>query len=353
MAWSACICADNDLGTAFSDGPPDSLLKPRAGDASPFLDFVAYLVPDPDEAKEVLKWCATLIAKPEVRMGYALLLISEAQGTGKTTLAEQILKPLVGPQNACIPGETMIVSEFNDWASCRRLVIVPEIYQGHSWKPSNRLKALITDQTVRVNEKHKTPYTIENWLHIVACSNSLKALKMENSDRRWYVPTITEKPWSRQQFKELYDWLDSGGLEHIAYWAADYGKYVGLGEIAPRSVAKERMIAESYSEHVKEAVGLVEGLLESDKPCAFRLSHLIADAKNARRERCHDTGHDFTKALMKAGWVRYDDRLTFSGQKDYVLMNPAAQKAINFEEGNQTSLLRELVKSTRWHSDPM
>ncbi|MDB9945047.1 DUF5906 domain-containing protein [Ascidiaceihabitans sp.] len=338
-------------GQAFNVFTP-ARTKPLAGDVSPFLDFIAYLVPDPDEAKEVLKWCATLIAKPEVRMGYALLLISEAQGTGKTTLAEHILKPLVGYQNACIPGETMIVSDFNDWASCRRLVIVPEIYQGHSWKSYNRLKALITDQSIRVNEKHKPPYDIENWLHIVACSNSLKALKMEDSDRRWYVPKLTEKPWPQSFFKELYGWLETGGLEHVGQWANEHGDYVRRGEVAPRSAAKERMIAASNSEHIKDAGRLVEGLLESEDPCAFRLSHLMSVAKRQRAERCFDEPRDFSKALIKAGWVRYPDRLTFKSQKDHVLMNRAAEEAVFADPSNKTGLLREIIQSSRLDADP-
>ena len=48
------------------------------------------------ERYEVMKWCATLIARPDVRMTYAMLLISEQTGTGKSTMGE-ILSQLVGP----------------------------------------------------------------------------------------------------------------------------------------------------------------------------------------------------------------------------------------------------------------
>ena len=113
------------------------------------------------------------------------------------------------------------------------------------------------------------------------------------------------------------------------------------------------MIAESYSEHVKEAVRTVEGLLVSNTLCAFGLSHLLVQAKEAIRERCFDESRDFRKALKSSGWKQYSDRLTFDGEKDYALMNAEAAEAVTTEQDDKTGLLREIVKSTHWHTLPM
>jgi hypothetical protein len=82
----------------------------------------------------VLKWCATLIARPSIRMGYGLLLISEQQGIGKTTLGAHILAPLVGLHNTSFPGENDITSAFNEWVAHKRLAVISEIYSGSSWR---------------------------------------------------------------------------------------------------------------------------------------------------------------------------------------------------------------------------
>ena len=54
-----------------------SQIKPKAGDATPFIEFMEYMFLQEAECLEVMRWCATLIAQPKVRMEYGLLLVSE------------------------------------------------------------------------------------------------------------------------------------------------------------------------------------------------------------------------------------------------------------------------------------
>jgi hypothetical protein len=133
-------------------------IKAHAGDAGPFLDFMKYMFNDEEELKHVLKWCATLIARPSIRMGYGLLLISEQQGIGKTTLGAHILAPLVGLHNTSFPGENDITSAFNEWVAHKRLAVISEIYSGSSWRAYHALKSVITDREVTVNQKYMRQY---------------------------------------------------------------------------------------------------------------------------------------------------------------------------------------------------
>src|SRR5262249_27075832 len=75
-----------------------SPIRPHAGDTTPWLEFMDYLIPNPEDRKETLRWCATLIACPHIRMHYGLLLVSETRGIGKATLAE-ILACVVGARS--------------------------------------------------------------------------------------------------------------------------------------------------------------------------------------------------------------------------------------------------------------
>jgi hypothetical protein len=180
-----------------------SNVRAQPGDPAPFMEFMEYMFVNEGERLEALRWVATLIAKPEVRMSYGLLLISERQGVGKTTLGAGILAPLVGVQNVGFPGENDITSSFNEWVAHKRLAIVSEIYSGSSWKAYHALKSVITDRDISVNQKYMRQYIIENWCHVLASSNSMRALKMENDDRRWFYPEVTEVPWPRNKFDSL------------------------------------------------------------------------------------------------------------------------------------------------------
>jgi hypothetical protein len=227
-------------------------IKPLQGDTTPWLQFMERLCPDQKDRKELLRWCATLIARPDIRMHYGVLAISETQGVGKGTLGEKILAPLVGRDNVSFPAESEIVdSQYNYWISHKRLAIVHEIYAGNSSKPYNRLKSAITDQRITVSRKYMANYEIENWIHIYACSNSTRALKLSADDRRWFVPRIVEERSTTQYWQQFNIWLElEGGLGIIKQWAADWLQHndpVRTGDTAPDSSLKRAVIEENLS----------------------------------------------------------------------------------------------------------
>src|SRR3990167_4483157 len=298
-----------------------TFVRSEPGDPAPFLEFMKYMFPIEFERIEVERWCATMIARPEIRMEYGMLMVSEATGIGKTTLGSMILAPLVNISNVGFPREADILDNFNDWVSNKRLVIVHEIYSGHSWKAYHMLKSLITDKDINVNQKYQRPYKIENWAHIFACSNSMRALKMESDDRRWFYPAITEERWPREKFAKLRDWLASGGLGIIKTWAENYVNYVGHGERAPMTSRKKEIIEGSRSEAQMEAVNIAESLVSSKKPMAMAMKDIIGAIRDQVQGKVFDSDNEIRKAMVEAGAFAHDERLKIQGRMQYVIMN--------------------------------
>jgi len=318
-------------------------IKPVEGEPTPFLEFMQYLVPDEKDRQEVLRWVATLIARPEVKMKYAMLLVSETQGIGKTTLGESILAPLVGKSNVSFPTESAFASEFNSWAGEKRLAIVNEIYQGHSWKMYNTIKSVLTDKNITINEKYAKPYTIENWLHVFATSNSYKALKVDEGDRRWLIPRVAEKKWKQAKFTEFYQWLEAGGMSIILHWAKGYGKYIGHGDTAPATAMKTEMIEESFSEAAKFTFDFGEDKCEMDTPYAISLTDFKTRVKNETEDRVYESTTDLRKHLVSKGMKTWPQRVSINGRKDYVITNPLAwDKAKKLPNDEANALLRKL-----------
>jgi hypothetical protein len=226
-------------------------VKAEDGDADPWIDFVERLIPDEEDRKELVRWCATLAGRPDIKMHYGVLLISETQGVGKGTLAK-ILAPLVGEENVSTPSEHEIVdSPFNYWIAHKRLAVVHEIYAGHSSKAYDKLKSIITDPDISVNQKNQPIYKIDNWVHVFACSNSMRAVKLSEDDRRWFVPKVTDQKSDPHWWGEFNEWLKDGGLGIIKWWMQEWLKNndpVAPGEDAPWSSTKREMIEEGYSE---------------------------------------------------------------------------------------------------------
>ena len=230
----------------------ESDVKPEKGDAGPWLDFMQELILDDEDRHELMRWCATLIARPDIKMMYGVLLISEMQGVGKGTLGEKILAPLVGPINVSYPSEQEIVdSNFNYWLAHKRLGVVHEIYAGHSSKAYNKLKSCITDKNITVQKKYQANYEIDSWIHIFACSNSMRALKLANDDRRWFVPKVSEEKRPTKYWEGFNHWLtQEGGLNIVRWWAEEFCKKHGAvqsGAAAPWSKLKQTIIEENYS----------------------------------------------------------------------------------------------------------
>jgi hypothetical protein len=322
-----------------------STIKPIDGDEGPWLDFLKHVFPVERERKEIMRWCATLIARPEIRMLYGILLYSERQGMGKSTLGEKILAPLVGLQNTGFPGERDIVeSSFNGWVAKKRLIVVGEIYTGQSFKAYNILKSYITDKNINVNEKFERPYTIENWTHMLACSNSKKALRIEETDRRWFYPRLNETPWDRKQWGEFLDWLGSGGLGIIARWANEYGDYVMEGEHAPMTASKKSLIEDSKGEVVTHWVDVMEAVESEEEDVVFAISE-VRDAMRSKHGRIYETPHQFRKEAISRGWYTTDVRVKIDGSYSFVVVSPKYASEIMDMENAEDSEIRAKLNS--------
>lgn len=263
------VYGSEQTGRFINTHVPSSIL-PEKGDASPFLDFMSHLIPDDKDRHEMLRWIATLLARPSIKMLYGVLLISETQGVGKSTLGEKILAPLMGENNVSYPSENEIVdSSFNYWLSHKRLAVVHEIYAGHSLKGYNRLKNVITDKHITVSKKYVANYEIENWIHIFACSNSLRAVQLSVDDRRWLVPRITDKKKPAEWWGRLNNWLGvEGGLGIILWWASEFLKKneaVVPGEDAPWTSTKAEVIEEGMSPGQLLVSNVLDAVAEDNK----------------------------------------------------------------------------------------
>lgn len=320
-------------------------IRSQAGDVKPFLDFMEYMFVNEAERYEAMRWCATLIARPDIRMSYGLLLISERQGVGKTTLGAGILAPLVGIQNVGFPGENDVTSAFNEWVAHKRLAIVNEIYSGSSWKAYHALKSVITDRDITVNQKYMRQYVIENWCHVMASSNSMRALKMENDDRRWFYPEVTEIPWPRERFDALRKWLGAGGLNIIKHWAENFGDYVKQSERAPMTERKREMIEGSRSEAQQEATALAGMMNELGRPGALLIKDVVGWVRAHVQGKVYDTDYELRRAMVEAGMWPYGKRVKVNGRLQYVVMNTALKDLVQRADDPLEAIRTSLVKA--------
>lgn len=321
-------------------------IKPQSGDPKPWLEFMEQLIPDEKERHLVLRWVATLSARPDIRMIYAILLVSNETGTGKSTFG-RILQQLVGSHNCSMPSESTIAGEFNSWLARRRVIVVNECYSGHSWKLFTRLKDWITEPTVSMRMMYRDPVDISNHAHFVLFSNSMNALKVDEKDRRIFAPKVTESRWADDKWKSFHDWLNSGGFQIIAQWARDFGDYVTAGERAPMTESKREMIEASRSKASVRCEEIANLLIAENAPTAIPDKEVMSWLEAITKERVYESLLDIRKIMKRHGAIEAKDfgvdRISYNSQMCNIMLNKSA--AVELEKIVDVAQRKDYVRS--------
>ncbi len=285
-----------------------SYIKSREGDPKPFLEFMEYMLPQLADRVEVMRLIATMHDPLYGKPHYGLLLISEQQGVGKTTLGERIVAQMVGMHNTSIVDENTIVdSNFNGWQAHKRLAVCNEIYAGHNSKAYDKLKSVCTDKYISVNKKYQSEYTITNQVNVIACSNSLRALKLDDEDRRWLVPEITKIKLPAKWWGNFFAWLEEEQGIGIVKWflgqvfedkphamiPKEYRRLERVlpGERAPQTTFKKEVINEGLSSGLRVAAGVLDAVKEEAKEKDKPVFILDVDVQDLIRKKLYDGKH--------------------------------------------------------------
>jgi len=324
----------------------------RPGDIAPFIEFMSNMIPDEEERDEVIKWCATLVSKPEVRLIYGLLMISEQTGIGKTLLGEKILAPLVGMNNSSFPSETMILEPYTSWIAQKRLIVIGELYQGASWRMANKLKSYLTDTKIPLREMYKNATFLDNWSAFYASSNSLEPLKLEDRDRRWYIPTLSETRWSDEKFDEFLLWLSSGGLNIIKHYFDHYKEYVRHGAKSPKSTKKTEIIESGREPSISRCYDLAYRIREDKLEAAIGDKDLHSWLRAVISERCYSSVLEERKAMKSKGMVELkeimkDGRMFFNNQQQNIMLSEEAAKKCRMllDDGARREYVRNCLRT--------
>lgn len=214
-------------------------IDPRSGDVAPFLDHMAFLFPNEDDRNLVLDYLALLTQKPAEKVHFALL-IRGAQGTGKSWIGN-LMEMIIGKPNVVRPSNDEVISKWTSWMEGSQLAIVEELMTLGRLEVANRLKPVITDPTIRIEEKNCSIYSIPNKLNFLCFTNHEDALKIEHGDRRWLVVFSPAAKKEAAYYDSLFGYLDSGGAAFVKHWLLQRQTVLNGRGVAPPTSGKETM----------------------------------------------------------------------------------------------------------------
>lgn len=219
----------------------NTMIKPIEGDASRFVEHVKYLCSGRERETElVLDYLAWMAQRPAEKLQHALI-IQGPGGSGKSWLGHLMIK-IIGKENSVEVTNKNLASDFNDWAKNKQLAVVHEIMAKGRYDTLNELKPLITEATVRINEKHVKPYDLENCINFLMFTNHDDALPIEADDRRYFVIMQRLPEKDAKYYSNLYDWMREKGAAIVCDFLKkrDISMYPGQSR-APKTDDKIEM----------------------------------------------------------------------------------------------------------------
>lgn len=222
--------------------------EPRAGDVSLFTRLVDHLTQGEDPAARawLLRWLACPLQRPGTKLYTAVVLHGTQTGTGKTLLG-YTLRYVYG-QNFSQIGQEHLESDFNDWLAQKQLILGDDVTGSESRRYADKLKNLITQAEVWVNQKYLPRYRLADTANYLFTSNQPNAFFLEDLDRRFFVVEVAAAPLPDEFYARYDAWykpVAAGGADgYRAVFAFLLG--LDLGDFnprarAPQTLAKARM----------------------------------------------------------------------------------------------------------------
>jgi len=203
------------LNTYFESGiPPAETLDGDEDGQSVvelFRQHIVNTVSTEREQRILIDWLAYVYQHPGKRVRWALLLYG-IEGNGKTYFYN-VMQLLLG-QRARVVGSSSIDSSFTGWAEGAILAGIEEIRISgmNRYAIMDKLKPLITNDTIAVVHKGKDERHIPNFTSYMMMTNHADAIPVGDNDRRFCV--IGTKQTQKRDLYEQY----GGPAEVKAYF---------------------------------------------------------------------------------------------------------------------------------------
>jgi hypothetical protein len=239
---------------------------PKKGSIKPWKDLLDFIFrSDPGQRKWFEQWCAYPIQYPGTKLYTAALLWGATKGTGKTLVA-YCLGKIYGVNFVEIKSKDL-KRDFNAWQEHRQFVYADEITGGQARTDADYLKGLITQHTLKINQKYMPEYIIDDCINYLFASNHADAMFLEDGDRRFFVHEVIGPAMPTTFYDTIDKWLKSPEGPAALFHHLLHIDLEGFHprEHAPVTLAKQAMILASKG----ELAYWVQQMLE-DPPGVFK-----------------------------------------------------------------------------------
>ena len=170
------IPLDNDADTSLLHFHIKTLLNEDEKDIEWFLNWLAHIVQFPHKKTEV-----------------AVVLYDKQFGTGKSMIAEEFLKKIIGIKKIIITCRTdKVFGKFSN-SQGKLLCVLNEASGKETFELNEVIKESITGKSLEMEKKGIDAIQITDYLNYFITTNNLNCIKLEEGDRRFMVFNTSSK----------------------------------------------------------------------------------------------------------------------------------------------------------------
>tara|TARA_R110000824_G_scaffold8441_5_gene38383 strand:- start:141 stop:2789 length:2649 start_codon:yes stop_codon:yes gene_type:complete len=327
-----------------------------------FRSHLSTMIGDTFQENYIIKMMAFCAQYPERKIRI-LPLIHSVAGTGKTLMGE-MFQNVIGSHNTMVMSADKLKGTFTSYfSSCQACFLEEVRMTGQSrFETMDKLKEVITNEVILVEEKFKNPTKIVNRIFLMGFTNAEDAIALEAADRRFFCVKY------RVTHEEVREMHEVGYFANLARLAREdtaqlEGKTSLVGGFvhwmrtldctdfdpdarAPLTDYREELVESSENPLKTEIKDFIsdeeETLVGEDIICQ---SYLTSNC----REKFHSKS--FSVYLRELGYYPHKVGKTrnfrISGVRTAVWVNP---RNLPKEEGDPIQILKDRMDADKTHS---
>ena len=246
----------------------------------------------------LLNYFAHLIKKPHIKTGVCLL-IQGLQGTGKTTLVENLLKRLMGLKYVYDTDDIdSIVGKFNSAIAGKFVVVLNEATGRDTNQVVDKIKNIITRTSVNIEYKGIDPFPSIDYCNYAFTTNNIKPISITKDDRRFQILECSDKyKGNNDYFTKLFASINDDKTIYSFY------KFLMERDISKFNPERDRVITEATTDLHN---------LNKD-PIEIFLEHIHTEEyeKDSNRIKTRTLYEDFRKHMYEIGYKNVCNMPTF------------------------------------------
>lgn len=194
----------NEERDAFNVAKPFPVFAKETGkDTSYIYTYINHIAGEC--APWLLAWLRSKLLYPTVKTQVVPIIVSRAQGSGKTTFAEVICKGLFGKENVIVSDQYDSTARFNADYADALIVCQEEKEELDKRNPAGAIKSRATATTIRKEQKGVDPIYQESYTDFILTTNKDVPIKFDGrEDQRRFMIMEADEHFTRKE-SELAD----------------------------------------------------------------------------------------------------------------------------------------------------